>query len=216
LYNAEGYLAEAIESILAQTYPVLEIIIIDDGSSDHSAQIAQNFGDKIIYKFQTNRGAASARNLGIELARGNFLAFLDADDLWEVDKLNLQVAAFTNEPNLDIVFGQVRHFYSPELEERNKIKIHCPSELMAGYYPGTMLIKKNSFHRVGMFETNWQVGEFISWYGKAKDLNMQIKMLPNLVMQRRLHTSNQGIYKKNAIGDYARLLKHTLDRRRIK
>jgi glycosyltransferase involved in cell wall biosynthesis len=216
VYNCDRYLAEAIESVLKQTYQPLEVIVIDDGSTDNSAEVARNFGSSVLYHYQTQSGAATARNFGIELAQGSFLAFLDADDFWIEDKLTRQMTVFDNEPDLDIVFGHVQNFHSPELDKAVKHKIYCPPELMPGYHPGTMLVKREAFERVGCFETHLKMGEFISWYSRATDLGVQVKMLPELLMWRRLHETNQGIRNRESRIDYVRLVKASLDRRRAK
>ena len=126
VYNCDRYLGEAIESVLSQTYRPLEIIIIDDGSTDGSAAVAKRFMPHIHYYYQANAGIGSARNKGIELAQGSFFAFLDADDLWSKDKLAQQMAALEAHPGVDVVFGHVTQFYSPELDEELRRKIHCP------------------------------------------------------------------------------------------
>ena len=130
VYNREKYLAEAIESVLAQTYRPIEVIVVDDGSTDGSADIAKRFGSPVRYYFQPNSGAGAARNRGIAVARGSFLAFLDSDDLWVEDKLTHQMAAFERHSDVDIVSGHVRQFYSPELSEHTMEKIRCPDALI--------------------------------------------------------------------------------------
>jgi len=215
VHNCDRYLAEAIESVLVQTYRPIEIIVVDDGSTDGSADIAKRFASSVRYCFQPHSGAGTARNLGIELAQGSFFAFLDADDLWVNDKLTRQMTAMKSDRELDIIFGQIQQFHSPELDESVKNKLHCPPELMPGYHAGTMLIKQDAFFRVGLFETNWQVGEFISWYLRLRELELPTIMLPELVMLRRLHETNMGIRQRQSITDYVRVLKASLDRRRV-
>ena len=212
-HNCEKYLAEAIESVIAQTCGSVEIIVVDDGSTDGSADVAATFAS-VQYHHQPQQGAAVARNRGAELAKGTFLAFLDADDIWMEDKLQRQLAAFEDHPELDIVFGMVHQFHSPELDEEQKRTIHCPPEPMPGYLPSAVMMRRDAFSRVGPFETNWQIGEFVSWYSRAKDLGLEMMMLPEVVTRRRLHTSNLGVRKRQAHGDYARILKAALDRRR--
>lgn len=214
VYNCDRYLAEAIESVLAQTYQPLEIIVVDDGSTDGSAEVARRFSSSVQYHYQTQSGAAAARNYGTELAQGSFFAFLDADDFWVKDKLTRQMQVFQSESDIDMVFGHVRQFHSPELDESVKKKIYCPPDLMAGYVPGTLLIKRETFERVGQFETNLQMGEFISWYARATDLGLRAKMLPVLLMSRRLHETNLSIRQRQSRSDYVRLIKASLDRRR--
>lgn len=214
VYNGDRYLAEAIKSVLAQTYQPIEIIVIDDGSTDLTAEIAQSFNSAVRYYFQPNSGSSSARNHGIELALGQFIAFLDADDLWVEDKISLQITAFKSNPEFDIVCGQVKQFHSPELDEATKSKIYCPPQLMPGNIPSAVLIKRDAFNLVGKFHTNWEIGEFIDWYVRATELHLKTMMLPDLVTLRRLHTANKGVQQRQNVSQYVHILKASLDRRR--
>jgi len=216
VYNCKRYLGEAIESALAQTYRPIEVIVLDDGSTDGSADVAKRFAPLVRYDFQPNSGAGAARNRGVGLAQGSFLAFLDADDLWAEDKLTRQMAAFDDDPELAMVFGYVKQFYSPELDERVKKRIGLPVETMPGHHVGTMLIKRDAFLRVGMFETGWQMGEFIDWHARAMELGLKSSMLPEIVMKRRIHMNNMGRRERKHQTDYVRILKVALDRRREK
>ena len=99
VYNGERYLREALDSILAQTYRPLEIIVADDGSADGTAGVVATFGDQVRYVRQHNQGPSSARNLGIRVPTGDFIAFLDADDLWHPEKLARQIARFQTRLN---------------------------------------------------------------------------------------------------------------------
>ncbi|VAW73353.1 hypothetical protein MNBD_GAMMA15-666 [hydrothermal vent metagenome] len=104
-YNCESYLRRAIESVLAQQGVQTEIIVIDDGSTDGTAGIAQSYGETLRYIQQTNQGAAAARNRGLEVADGDFIAFLDADDTWFPDKLSIQLEALEKYPDHIGVFS---------------------------------------------------------------------------------------------------------------
>src|SRR5687768_9695612 len=115
VHQGERYLGEAVESVLAQTYAPIELIVVDDGSTDRSADIARGFGPVVRYVYQVNAGQSAARNHGVRLARGPLLAFLDDDDSWSPGKLALQVAALASDPCLEAVFGHVRQFVSPDL-----------------------------------------------------------------------------------------------------
>jgi glycosyltransferase involved in cell wall biosynthesis len=215
VYNGERYLDEAIESVLAQTHRPLEIIVVDDGSTDGSADVAKSFADsQVRYCYQPNSGQGAARNQGVNLASGSFFAFLDADDVWLTDKLALQMAAFENNPELDMVFGYISQFYSPELGAHLKEKMGREEEIMPGYFAGTMLIKRESFFRVGPFATNWRVGEFVDWYSKAVEKGLESFILPEMVTRRRIHSANMGIRERRSQTDYVRILKAALDRRR--
>ena len=216
VYNCERYVAEAIESVRAQTYKPTEIIVVDDGSTDNSAKIIEQYLPSVQYAYQSHNGSGAARNHGIKLAHGNFFSFLDADDIWIKDKLSYQMEAFKSNSRLDMAFGHVINFYSPDLPEHVKNKIFCPSDKMPGFTAGTMLIKKESFVRAGAFETNWHLGEFIDWYIRAKECGLTSFMVPEVVLRRRLHADNMGIRDRDSRNDYVRILKAFLDRRRRK
>jgi hypothetical protein len=146
------------------------------------------------------------------ISHGSYCAFLDSDDIWLPDKLTRQMQTLNDIPELDIVFGQVQQFYSPELDQ--KMILHHAESIVPGYSTGTMLIKRDSFFRVGLFETRWQVGDFIDWYSKAIERGLKSFMIPEVVMKRRIHGNNMGIRERKHQVDYVRILKASLDRRR--
>jgi hypothetical protein len=102
-YNCAPYIGQAIDSVLNQTYTNCEIIVVDDGSKDNTPLVLEKYGDRIRYIYQQNQGVSVARNRGIELARGEFVAFLDADDFFFFDKIAAQMAVFAAQPNIGIV-----------------------------------------------------------------------------------------------------------------
>jgi glycosyltransferase involved in cell wall biosynthesis len=213
--NCERYLDEAIESALAQNVGSLDVIVIDDGSTDGSALIARRRTPLVRYHWQPASGAGAARNRGVESAAGEFLAFLDADDRWPEHKLELQLAAFVEDPALDMVFGQVRQLHDGEEWQRGIAEqTFDASQLMAGIVLGTLLVRRKSFLRVGPLRTDYRVGEFIDWQMRATEQGLRAKVLPDLLLWRRIHGSNLGIRERQNISDYARVLKSGLDRRR--
>ena len=106
-YNAADFIAAALDSVLAQTYRPIEVLVADDGSKDGTAAVVRGFGPPVVYLRQENRGPAGARNLALAHARGEFVAFLDADDLWHPRKLDLQVRAMQSEPKLGLLATEV-------------------------------------------------------------------------------------------------------------
>ncbi len=215
VYNCEKYVGEAIESVLAQTYHPIEIIVIDDGSTDNSSKVVKNFKDPIInYHYQKNKGLGAARNQGVSLSKGNYIAFLDSDDVWMPEKLSLQMDIFLNSTEIDMMFGHVIQFYSPDLYDKSKLRKKNIEEKFSGHCAGTMVIKKESFHYCGNFATNWIVGEFVDWYSKAKEKNLKEFVCPEVLVKRRIHDDNMGVREKKSQVDYVRILKAALDRRR--
>jgi glycosyltransferase involved in cell wall biosynthesis len=213
VYNAERYLRAAIESVLTQTVLPLEIIVVDDGSTDASGTVARRFVPNVRVVTQPNEGPAAARNCGVSLARGDYLAFLDADDLWLPGKLTQQLAILQSQPTVDMVFGQVEQFVSPELPptERPVLPKH---PVMNGQHVGAMLIRRKSFTVVGPFTTQWAIGEFIDWYGRAQAAGLQAVVLPAIVMRRRLHDDNLTRRTVEQRTDYAKILKAHLNAKR--
>ena len=211
VHNGALYLSEAIESVRAQKFANVQIIVVDDGSTDGTAAIAQGFSD-IEYLLQSQNGAASARNKGVRMARGEYIAFLDADDLWTHGKLNAQLGVLQNR-KADIVLGQVEQFLSPEIVvDENRARV--PQETMPAFIPSAVMLRRKDFLRVGFFETNWQVGEFIDWFARATEIGLTHYALPQVVLRRRIHTTNQGVTKRQFQNDFVRIVKASLDRRR--
>ena len=216
VYNYARYLAEAVESVLNQTYQSLEVIVIDDGSTDQSGAVAKSFaGRGVRYCQQVHAGIGPARNKGVELARGDFLAFLDADDRWPLEKIERQLKAFENDPALEMVFGQALQLQNGPAWEAavGHTNLNVPG-MVPGMVPGTMLIKRDAFARVGEFKDGLKVGEFIDWYARAGELKVRSLVLPDLFLWRRIHDSNQGVRERQSVSDYARVLKAKLDRQR--
>lgn len=214
--DGERYLAEAVRSVLDQTYEHVEPIVVDDGSEDGTPSVLRALGGAVRSVRQEPAGTAAAVNRGVGLARGDLLAFLDADDLWTRDKLELQTAALGSDRELDAVFGHVRQFHSPDLSEEQHAAIDCPPGPVPGLSKGTMLIRRPAFERVGPFETAWRVGDFVDWYARAQEGGIASKTLPAVVMLRRLHAGNSTRRRPEALVDYARVARAALERRRAR
>jgi len=214
VYNGERYLGEAIDSVLRQSFAGSEIIVVDDGSTDRTADVATAYGSAVRYFRQHQSGSGAARNRGIEVARGSLFAFLDADDVWTPNKLAIQKSAFDADPELELVYSHVKQFCSPELSEVARQKIRCPDDVVPGRLPGTMLVKRDSFLRVGPFGVSWGVGEGVDWHLRATELGLKMVLLPDVLLWRRLHENNLGRRQRDARIDYVRVFRAALDRRR--
>jgi glycosyltransferase involved in cell wall biosynthesis len=212
-YNAAGFIAEAIESVLSQLQPPMEIIVVDDGSTDDTARIAKGFPAVTVLS-QENAGQGAARNRGVEAARGEFLSFIDADDLWTSDKLECQLAAMDADPQLKIVFGLAEEFRDSREVSARDLKPATSGRPRPAHLPGAMLIRREDFRSIGPYRTDLAVAEVVEWYGRAIHLGLKIRVLDHLVLLRRIHGENLGIRKRNARSDYMKALKAVLDQRR--
>jgi glycosyltransferase involved in cell wall biosynthesis len=213
-YNAAPYLGEAIESVLAQDYEPVELIVVDDGSTDGTAEVARSFADVTVVS-QENGGNGAARNRAVENASGELYAFLDADDRFTPGKLRLQKDALDADPGLDMVFGHVREFLSPELDEETRASLRPPAaEPMPWTAPNLMLIRRDSFHRVGPFTTAVRVGVTVDWFARAQEAGLRHTILPEVVLERRLHTQNNGLRESASRSQYLEVIRQAMERRR--
>ena len=212
VFNGERYLAAALESVAGQTRPPQEIIVVDDGSRDGSSAVARAFAG-VRYVAQEHRGQSAARNHGAALARGEYLAFLDADDLWVGDKLERQLAVLTTDPNVDAVFGWAAQFLDPATASPADLLLRPP---MPAQLPGTMMIRRTAFDRVGGYRSDWMVGEVVEWYARAIDTGLVMRMVDGVVLRRRVHVDNLGQRTKGGRTDYLRALRTVLARRRAR
>ncbi len=214
VYNCAPYLGEAIDSVLAQNHEPLELIVVDDGSDDSSGDIARAYRD-VRYIYQDNAGNGAARNRAVEAAAGDYFAFLDADDRFTPGKLERQLAALEADSTLDMVFGHVREFVSPELDEETRKGIRPPApEPMPWTAPNLMLIRRPSFERVGLFSTSLRVGVTVDWFARASEARLRYEILPEVVLERRLHTQNNGLRERDSRSQYLLVLKAAMERRR--
>ena len=214
IYNSARYLRQAIESVLAQAGAELEVLVVDDGSSDDGPEIASSYGALVKLIAIAHRGHPAARNAGVAASGGDFLAFLDADDLWTPDKLARQLSTFAMDRDLHAVFGHMQNFISEELGERERAKIKCNSTALPGLLQGSMLIRREAFARVGPFAEERRMGDFLDWYGRATLAKLNMRMLPETFVMRRIHLSNFQRTHKHLRRENLVVLKKLLDLRR--
>ena len=206
VYNGERYLAEAIRSVLAQAHRPLEVLVVDDGSTDGSARVAGVFAP-VLYTYQANAGQAAARNRGVELARGELLAFLDADDVWLPDKLARQMAALAADPALDMVFGHAEQFVEGG-------GLPDGPRAMPAHLPSALLIRRHQFNRVGGYRTHWRIAEVVDWYARALEAGLKSVTLDQVVYRRRIHGGNVTLRQQGPQDAYLAVIRAALARRR--
>ncbi len=212
--DGERYLAEAIESVLRQTHQALDIVVADDGSTDATRDVARRFVPDVRCIPLPRRGLGATRNSGTGAARGDYVAFLDQDDVWPPQKLELQLAPFGQRAPPELVFGCVREFISHELQPQLAHRIRYAEELRPAALPGTMVASRASMTRVGPFSTRWASNDFMAWLLAARRLGLREVMLDDHVLSRRLHASNFSHHRDLTRAEYLRVLKESLDHRR--
>jgi glycosyltransferase involved in cell wall biosynthesis len=215
-FNAQEYIEETLASIHAQTYTSIEVVVVDDGSTDDTAGAVARFRPKVRYLYQENAGPAAARNRGIEETRGDMMAFLDADDVWHPEKLERQMARFEARPELDYCVTHVQNFWIPELQtEADQFKGHPRSNPVPGYSSATMLAKRSLFEAIGCFDTTLQHADAMAWFLRASEHGAIGELLPDTLVFRRLHDLNRSrVHGKRSGSEYLQLLKAKIDRQR--
>jgi glycosyltransferase involved in cell wall biosynthesis len=214
VYNCENYLAEAIDSVLAQTYSPIELIVVDDGSTDGTRKVAEAYGPRLHYAFQERGGMGAGRNHAVSLAKGDYFAFLDADDRFRPEKIERQMAVFERDPSVDAVFGCMSEFISPDLAPSEAARLRRPVHDAPWPTPNLMTVTRDAFFRVGLFSTTLRVGIGVDWYARALEAGIHQVMLPHVVLERRLHKQNNGIREHASRAQYLHVLKASIDRRR--
>lgn len=200
-YNAAAFLGEAIESVFAQDAQAREVIVVDDGSTDATGAVAASYAEVRVIA-QANGGIGAARNTGLRVASAPLIAFLDADDVWPAGRLAALHAALSDE--VDAVFGQAVQFGEGREET-------APQPALVA---GTMLIRREAVARVGYFDEAVTMGEFIDWWARAEEAGVRWGQIPDVVLRRRIHTTNTGIVQATSRVDYTRVLRAALERRR--
>ncbi len=217
-YNHERYIGEAIESVLAQTHRPLEVIVVDDGSTDSTAAVVAGFGDRVRLISQPNAGPAVARNHGAALANGAYLAWLDSDDLWRADKLEQQLAFLQAHPDVDICLTYLQNFWIDELaQEAERFKGSLRAQPLPGYVFATVLIPRAAYDRIGPSDVRLFHADGTEWMMRAIDGGAKIEVLPEVMTWRRYHHTNISLKDGSAnLDTVLMLLKRHLDQMRGK
>jgi len=212
-YNAAKFLAETLESALGQTLSDIEVIVVDDGSKDQTAQVAQSF-PAVRYVHQQNAGVSAARNTGAAHAKGEFLAFLDSDDLWHPDKLRQQVEALRQHP--DSVFCRTEAASDPTRQaeiQRGQRASGAPHELIPDFHTSflvpylttsTVMVRRSAFEAAGGFDTRLRIAEDVDFYLRVLVRQpLVVKMTQALVYKRPV----PGSLGDDSVAGYHQLLK---------
>lgn len=185
--NGEDYLEAALRSVFQSTYPAYEVLVVDGGSTDRTAEIAAGMGARVLP--QQSTGIAAAYNEGIAATRGDCVAFISHDDLWHPMKLEKQAAFLTQNPSVQICVSHVRHVlegpaappgFRQELLDRS----------VRGMIMEALVARREALDLVGPFDSAFSVSNDTDWFARARDHGLAIGVLPETLVIKRVHTTN--------------------------
>jgi glycosyltransferase involved in cell wall biosynthesis len=188
VHNGAGFIAQAIDSILAQGYHPLELIAIDDGSSDATAEILCRYADRVRYVRQNNQGPAAARNHGLHLAKGEIIAFLDADDRWPAARLRRHVSILAERKDIGLVIGPSR-FFLDEAEPQS-VHRHIPPAPIVQPQLGSATFRRTLFDRVGRFNEAMRFAEDLDWFKRAMAMKVPIRISSPVALEYRVRAGS--------------------------
>jgi glycosyltransferase involved in cell wall biosynthesis len=212
-FNAAQFIGDAVDSIRQQHYTLLEIIVIDDGSTDSTASVVSGLGPDIILERQAHAGPAAARNRGIQQAKGEIIAFLDADDLWPAGKLNLQTTCLMKTPQIDVVMGQVELRCSPGMTAPD-LRFTPNTETISHVQLGSAVFRRTVFDRVGWFNESFRFAEDHDWFLRAREQQVQVMLLDEITLYYRWHGQNMMTDAQTARDFFLMAVNRSLERRR--
>lgn len=215
-YNAERYLGEAIESVLAQSYLPSQVILVDDGSIDRGSNIARSLSEanpnvQLLVRPE-NAGPAAARNAGLAHADGEFITYLDADDRMTPDRLTLQVQYLLDHPSVDVVIGAEQ----PVIETDAPADVVSRQQLHAletSFLLISMMLRRSALERVSGFDSSYRVAEDIDWLFRAADAGLTIEKIDSVMTLRRFHAGNLSNRTKDIRAAIVRSLRSRLNER---
>jgi glycosyltransferase involved in cell wall biosynthesis len=213
VYNCERYLGDAVNSIIKQDYRPIEIIVVDDGSNDGTADIARSYKE-VQYIYQPNQGPCSARNTGVAAAQGEFIAFLDADDIWLPNKLRIQVDYLITNPEIGFVVAKGQMHIEKGIEKPPWYRKHLFEEDFDCFRPSSMVVRRNVLEKVGLWNPDFRYGETGEWLSRAKDMGISYAILPETLLVLRVHDQNLTYNLDKVRSNILSALKASVDRKR--
>jgi glycosyltransferase involved in cell wall biosynthesis len=213
VFNGEKYIVESIESALNQTHAMSRILVVNDGSEDNTLEVLKPFYGQIEILSKPHSGLSDTLNVGIRAATSEFIAFLDADDIWSPSKTEMQVQAIEHN-DTDMCFCRMEQFYSPDLTEDQRKMVQLQKSDLKGYSKVAMIIRRSVFDEVGLFDINVVTGDFIEWYSRALSQKISHCIVDETLCKRRIHLSNFMRSEKSDVGDFTAILRNHLARMR--
>jgi glycosyltransferase involved in cell wall biosynthesis len=212
--NAERYVAGALDSVEAQTQTRVEVVVVDGGSSDGTLEIVSRYRRARTID-QSGTGLADAWNCGIAAASGELIAFLDADDRWAPDKLARQLRVLDEEPAVDCVITRMRFVLEPGFPIPPGFRPGLLNSDHLAQMPSALLARRAVFDRIGTFDTRWSIASDIDWFARAKDARVRIEVVPEVLVEKRVHDANLSTLGGTQLNhELVELLRDSVRRRR--
>jgi glycosyltransferase involved in cell wall biosynthesis len=212
-FNAASFLPNAVASIDRQGYQPIEVIVVDDGSTDDTAEVVRSLPGVSHYFYQENKGPSAARNLGLKQAKGEFIAFLDADDEWPAGKLDLQIGRLRAQPHLDVVLGRIQYISLPGAENID-IAFETEDRTLTHVHLGSGVYRPSVFDRVGLFEESLRYSEDVDWFMRAREEDISMVILGDVTLLYQLHAGNMTRLMSSERSNLAIVMRRSLERRR--
>jgi glycosyltransferase involved in cell wall biosynthesis len=212
LFNGRRFIREAIDSILSQELKPREVIVVDDGSTDGGASLLSSYPEILVIR-QPNGGEAAARNRGIRESNEPLIAFLDQDDVWLPCKLTLQVRALEADPSIDMVYAQHRLMIE---DEARWFRPDLLGRVLTAELPGTLVIKRGVFERVGFYNEDLKRGSDVDWICRVQDARITPQLVEEVLLLRRIHNANSSIDEPLFMSGLLRTARASVQRKRSK
>jgi glycosyltransferase involved in cell wall biosynthesis len=211
-YNAAAYIQECIGSALSQLGPNDEIVVVDDGSTDTTVNELGKIRDARVHLLSqpSNRGAAAARNRALEVVSGDYVHFLDHDDLWSPERMTV-LSSVIERQQPDIASGWVEHFYCPSLTQSQTSQFHLPPK-QAASLPGSIILSLKLIKQIGLFDPSLSSGEFIDYLSRAMTLKPFWVKTEGLLFLRRIHGANHTLTTTSSDKSYIEVIRRHMAR----
>ena len=212
-HNYARFLSDSVSSALEQTQVNVEVIVVDDGSTDELNEVIHRLADpRLTVIHQQQLGIGAARNAGVAKAKGPLVAFLDADDRWSRNRLIRAKTIIEASKQPVLAFAMLQEFLDPGIDA---LTDRVPKvRKVKGISASSCVVNRKVFEQVGPFDPHLESGEFIDWYIRAQELGIETYVDPETLIFRRIHQSNRDRQGRESSQEYARILMRKIQRQR--
>lgn len=201
VHNGERFLEDALKSVLRQNWPELEILVADDASTDSTREVVRQVSltDSRIKLLELPKlGQYETRNRGLEAAEGDIIGFLDADDLWSFDRLQIELEFFREHPEVDYIVANCEPFFDwlPDIPESIRARLEADprnSRVAPIFTAAGLIARRSAFEKVGTFNPERGSACGMDWFLRARDLGLNERVLTHISYRRRLHGENYSL-----------------------